>query len=157
MSCPFPACSLEGGMFSSMGSFFLDEEVEVGKSCHPGKEKRRRANLPGMCRTRQSHLVLLGVGYPFADLTPVTVLSPPWRFHVGQRQGWWGCCCPQLVMGRLFPGKHKELPAPAEHGSLQRSRGARWPRSGNRAGLIPRLEQSRAAPSPPASGYGLLG
>lgn len=125
MSCLFPACSLEGGTFSSMGSFFLDEERGVGESCRPGKEKRRRADLPGMCRTRQSHLMLLGVGYPFADLTPITVLSPPWRFRVGQRQGWWGCCCLQLVMGRLCLGKHKELLALAEHGSLQRSWDAR--------------------------------
>lgn len=108
-----------------MESFFLDEDVEVGEGCCPGKE-RRRDDLRGTCTTGQSHLMLLGIGYPFADHTPVTALGPPWRFLVVQRHKW-GCYCLQQVlgMGRLCLGKHKELPAPAEHCSLQHSQDAR--------------------------------
>lgn len=63
MSCPLPACSLEGGTFSSMGSFFsLDEEVEVGESCHPGKERRRRADLPAQQGKAISRFWALGTG-----------------------------------------------------------------------------------------------
>lgn len=62
-----------------MDSFFLDEEVEAGESCGPGKG-RRKADLPGMCTMGQSSLVLLGIGYQFADHIPVSVLSPPRAF-----------------------------------------------------------------------------
>lgn len=51
-----------------MESYFLGEVVEVGESCRCGEG--RRADLPGMHTTGQSHLMLLCLGYQFADYNP---------------------------------------------------------------------------------------